>query len=536
MNLFKSLIIALSMGSALSVCAAHSPASAPAGRPKLVIAIVVDQMRTDYLELLTPQMSTGGFARLASTGSYLRNVQYAPSRLDAASSTAMLFTGATPDCTGVAAANTWSPSALKLTPSLADTEVIGNFTNEAYSPKNLRLSTLTDEVMIDGAGLGQAWSVAIDPQMAIIMASHAGTGAVWLDKNSGKWCSSTYYKELPQSASERNYRRPLSSAIDTMQWKPLLPLEKYPGLPAQKRYYPFRHTFPSSAKDVYERFAASPKANSEVATLGVEMLSSMKLGNRGDAIDMLCLGFSLAPFKYVKDGDYRLELEDAYLRLDRDIERLLNAADKSAGLDNTLIIVMSTGYYDDATIDDEKYKIPSGTFSVKRALSLLNAFLTARHGQGNYVSAWSNGTIWLNHSLLESRALSPEEVSREVKEFLAKMSGVEAVYTMSDLLSSTSATEEALRLSTNPQSGADLLVEITPGWLLSDDTGYPTVTRPVRRSRYPTPAFLSGPGLPKAYEKSDPVPSTSIIPTAAGALHIRQPNGTISAPLVLPRN
>ncbi|MCM1005700.1 MAG: alkaline phosphatase family protein [Prevotella sp.] len=503
-------------------------------RPKLVLAVVVDQLRTDCLEQLASLMSNGGFARLKNEGTYFRNVQYAPARLDLVSSTAMLFSGATPDRTGVPSSLSWNASALKLLPTLSDSDVIGNFTTEAYSPKRFRLSTLADEVMIDGAGLGQAWAIAIDPQQAVSMAGHAGSGAVWLDKNTGRWCGSTYYKEMPQTVTDRNYRRPLSSRIDTMQWKPMLPLERYPGLPAQKRYYPFRHTFPSSAKDVYERFTASAKANTEVTDLAIDLLNSTKLGNRGDAIDMLCLGYTAAPFKYVKDGDYRLELADTYLRLDADLARLFSAADKAVGLDNTLIVLMSTGYYDDATIDDDKYRIPSGTFSTKRAVSLLNAFLTARHGQGNYISAWSAGTIWLNRQLLEKQNIALEQAAKEAKEFLSKMSGIEAVYTMSDLISSTSPTEEALRLSTDPQGGADLLVEIAPGWLLSEDIGYPVITKPIRHSIYPAPAFMRGVDVPAGRTLSDPVQATSLAPTAAGLLHIRQPNGTISAPVLFP--
>lgn len=522
------------------LCTSNTASASSAGatippRPKLVLAITVDQLRTDYLEYLEPLMSRNGFARLRTEGTYLRNVEYAPSRLDAVSSAAMLYTGATPDRNGVAAAESWNPASMKLSPALADAEMMGNFTNDAYSPRRLRLSTLTDEVMIDGAGLGQAWSVALDPQMAVIMASHAGTGAVWFDTNTGQWSSSTYYKEVPQPVSERNYRRPLKARLDTMQWKPLLALEKYPGLPAQKRYYPFRYTFPTSGRDVYERFAASAKANTEVTDVAIDILGGLKLGARGDAVDMLCVGYTAAPFKYVKDGDYRLELSDTYLRLDLDLGRLLAAADKAVGLDNVLVALTSTGYYDDATSDDEKYRLSTGVFSVKRAVSLLNAFLTARHGQGNYVSAWNGGTVWLNRNLLESKGLDLNSTTKASKEFLSKMSGVESVYTMSDLLSSTSAVEEGLRLSTDPHGEADLIVEITPGWVLHEDMAYPVSSRPVRRSHYPAPALLRGAGVPRGYEVSEGVPATSIAPTVCGLLHMRQPNGCVSAPVLLPR-
>lgn len=500
-------------------------------RPKLVVGIVVDQLRTDYLEYLTPLMGQGGFGTLTAKGTYLRDVQYAPARLDAVSSTAMLLTGATPDRTGVASARTWNAAHMKLTPTLADPEFIGNFTSETYSPRTLRLSTVTDEVMIDGAGLGQAWAVAIDPQQAVTLASHVGTGALWLDRNTGKWCSSTYYKDMPSVASDRNYRHSLSSRLDTMQWKPLLPLERYPGLPAQKRYYPFRYTFPTRSKDVYEQFAASPKGNTEVTDLALDCLRSLNLGNRGDAIDMLCVGYSVAPFKYVKDGDYRLELMDAYLRLDREIARLLAAVDKAVGAGNALVFLVSTGYYDDATIDDEKYRIPSGTFSVKRAISLLNAFLTARHGQGNYVDAYADGAMYLNRKLLEQKGVELDLAAREAKEFLVKMSGVEAVYTMSDLLSASTAEEDGLRLCVDPKGGVDLVLEISPGWLLSDDTAYPVQTRPVRHGRYMSPALLMGPGVAAGQRVDTPVPATSIAPTVATSLRIRQPNGCRTAPV-----
>lgn len=511
---------------------AHQQHTSVASRPKLVVGIVVDQLRTDYLEHLQHIMGERGFRALMSKGAYLRNVHFAPARLDAPSATAMIFTGATPDKTGIPSAYTWSASEMKSVPSLNDPQSIGNFTAETFSPKGLRPSTITDEVMIDGAGLSMAHAISIDPQQAVVMAGHAGNGALWLNTNTGKWCTSTYYSDMPKAASQRNYSLPLSSRIDSMQWKPLLPLEQYPGLPAQKRMYEFRHTFPSSAKEVYEKFAASPKGNREVTDLAIDYLNSLKLGNRGDAIDMLCLGYSAGPFKYVKDGDYRLELADTYLRLDKDLERLFNAIDRTVGLQNTFVFLTSTGYYDDAIPDDSKYRIPTGEFSVKRAISLLNAFLTARYGQGNYIDAYTDGAFYLNHRLLEQRNADIAEAARISKEFLVKMSGIDAVYTMSDILSSTSADEEALRLCTDPRSGVDLLIEVTPGWLLVDDTKYPPVSRPIRKGRPIAPAFIMSANVPPA-QISEPVPATSIAPTITTLLHLRTPNSSSTPPLLL---
>lgn len=519
-------------GAAPAAGKSAAAAAADGGRPKLVLAIVVDQLRTDYLESLRPLFARGGFARLMQEGAYLRNVEFAPSRLDIASSTAMLMTGATPDKTGVPSASTWNAAKMTSLPALTDPEAMGNFTSAAYSPHALRLSTVTDEVMIDGAGLGVAYSIAADPQQAIILASHAGTSALWLDRNTGKWASSSYYKDMPQPASQRNYSRPLSARLDTMQWKPLLPLDSYPGLPAQKRYYNFGYTFPSSAKDAYERFAASPKCNTEVTDLALDYLRTLRPGARGDAMDMLCVGYTLAPFKYVKDADFRLELSDAYVRLDRDLARLIETAEKTVGAGNVLVVLLSTGYYNDAAPDAEKYRIPGGTFSVKRAISLLNAFLTSRHGQGNYVEAWADGAFYLSHKLLEQKGLDTQDVARACKEFLLRMSGVESVNTMSELLSANTASEDALRMSVDPRSSADLLVEITPGWLLCEDNVYPERVTPVRRGRYLAPAFFMGRGI-SAQSVAEPVEATALAPTLSTLLRLRQPNGAQSRPLLL---
>ena len=366
--------------------------------------------------------------------------------------------------------------------------------------------------------------------MALVMASHAGTGALWLDTNTGRWCSSAYYKEIPDPVSRGNYRQPLSSRIDTVQWKPMLPLDRYPGLPAQKRYYEFRHTFPSKNKDVYEQFAASPKGNTEVTNLAIDYLKSLKLGNRGDAIDMLCLGYTAAPFKWVKDGDYRLELSDTYLRLDKDLERLFAEIDKSVGLQNAVIFICSTGYYDDATPDDPKYRVPTGTFSAKKALSLLNAFLTARYGQGNWVDAYYDRAFYFNRKLMEQKGVDPQEADRLSKEFLSKMSGVDAVYTISDLLNASSPEEEALRVSVDPRTAPDLLIEVAPGWMLTDDTVYPAESVPVRRSTPAAPFMMLSPSL-KA-QRLESADATALAPTVTTHLRLRAPNGAAHKPLL----
>lgn len=531
MRMRRLLITLVAFIAAATAIASHPAAATLPARPKLVVTIIVDQLRTDYIEYLQPLMSQGGFAELKRGGLYLRDLEFQPALLDRANASALLMTGAWPADNGVTAATEWDPSALRSLSSLNDPKVLGVNTSETLSPTRLLLSTLSDELMIDGAGLSAVHSIALDPVSAIIMAGHAGTSAAWLNLTDGRWATSSYYKELPQPASNRNMRQPLSQRVDTMQWKPLLPLSSYPGLPSQKRQYEFRHTFPSRQKDVYEQFAASPRGNEEVTSLAIDYLKSLNLGRRGDTIDMLCLGYTVAPFRAVKDGDYRLELQDSYLRLDRQIARLLEALKTSVGLDNCVIMIAGTGYYNDAVPDDAKYRIPSGNFSTKRAIALLNGFLSGKYGPGNYVDTYAGGGFYLSAKQLESKGIDPAEAAKLSKEFLMKMSGVSRVYTLSEILNPADDETRALRLATDARTAPQLTLLLTPGWNLVEDHQYPERITPVRRGAITSPAFIYAPSRVNPSVKTEAVNAAALAPTLSSILHLRSPNGAFARPI-----
>lgn len=496
-------------------------------RPRLVVGIVVDQLRTDYIEYLQSQFGERGFKRLMKDGLYARNVDFHARNLDLASATAMLYTGSYPAKTGVPSAQIFNPEQLKNTPALYDASTLGNFTDDAFSPASLRLSTISDELAIDGGGLPAIYAFASDPQQAIIMAGHAGTGASWINDETGNWATTTFYKELPTPLSTRNYGNSLSSRIDTMQWKPSVPIEDFIGLPAHKRAYPFRYTFPRSDRNVYRMFEQSALANTEITDVAIDMIRSMSLGKRGDVVDMLNLAYTAAPFEYAKDGDPRAELQDTYIRLDSQLGRLFDAIDRYVGLDNTLVWVWSTGYFNDGSAIDPKYKVPTGEFSTKRASSLLNSYLSARHGNGDYIVAFHDGHLYLDHKVLESKRLDAALVAEDVRSFLCKMSGVADAFTLQDILSPSTPELEDLRLSIDPKNGGDVYVEFNPGWTVTDDTVYPSVSKIVRNSMVLSPAFIMGAETaPRVI--SEPVDATALSPTVAGILRIRSPNGAQS--------
>ena len=492
-------------------------------RPRLVVGIVVDQLRTDYIEYLQSLFGEKGFRKLMRDGAYLRNVDFRTAQPGLVSSTALLYTGSYPSQTGVPAASVYDRTSGKMQPPLA--------VGKSYSPEGLLLSTISDELAIDGLGLGAVYSLAADPQQAVIMAGHAGTSALWLSENTGRWTTSPYYHDAPAVLTTGVSRRAPESNIDTIQWKPLINIDRYPGIPEQKRQYPFRHTFSRSDRDVYRRFLASPMGNREITQAAIDCLRTLRLGNRSRTIDMLNIGLTAAPYPYSGDGDNRVELQDTYLRLDSDIAAILDAVDKYVGLDNALVYLSSTGYYDDQSTDDPKFRIPTGDFSVKRAMSLLNAYLSATYGPGDYVAGYSSGHFYLNDKQIESQRLDIRKVSAEARDFLARMQGIADAYTMDDIVSGGEATA-GLRNSIDLKRGGDLYVSFTPGWTVTDDTVYPSKVTHVRSTAVAAPFFLLAPDVQPTVIGT-PTEATVIAPTISQALRIRAPNGATARPLML---
>lgn len=499
-------------------------------RPRLVVGIVVDQLRTDYVEFLKERFGKDGFNLLMQNGLYLKDVDFNIKDLDKANATAIIYTGNYAPASGIPSEKIYDKSTKHPIPVLHDPQIIGNFTTETYSPKSLRLSTIADEIAVDGVGLGSIYSVAPDAMQAIIMSGHAGSSAFWISDESGKWATTTYYKEVPQAITQRNRQRPLAERLDTMVWTPSRVLDSYQGVPAQKKYFPFRHTFPKKNEDRYEKYKESALVNTEVTDVAIDYIKSMQLGQRGDVIDMLNVGYTAAPYKDSPDGDFRLELEDSYLRLDGQLSRLFSAIKEYVGLDNTLVFLSSTGYYDDATTDDSRYRIPTGNFSMKRAVSLLNSFLSAQYGNDSYIEGSYGNMIWLDETTLERHGLNLSDIRRDSRDFLVRMSGVADVKSLTDILSETTPELRRLSRGIDPKSAGDLRLEFAPGWTVNDDVRLPVVSWQTREATPATPAFLMGQNIP-ALTISSPTEAAAIAPTVCSVMRIRSPNGAYSKPL-----
>lgn len=493
-------------------------------RPQLIVSIMVDGLRGDYLDLLSEYFGPDGFNKLIGEGVTFDDVTYGPG-VDAAGAVAILYTGAEPAVNGISGASVYSTERKMELPTLLDPAKIGNYTTETLSPAALRVSTLGDEIRIDGAGASYVHAISPDAARAIIMAGHAGNSAFWLNDANGNWATTTHYPDVPTPIQAWNFSKPLSLRVDTIAWTPTLDVAQYPALPAHKRYYPFRHTF--SGQNRFADLKLAAPINREVTDLADEYIRTLRLGSR-DAMDMLSVGYTLAPYPGSTDTGARLETMDAYLKLDRDIARLLKTAEETG---NVVVLLAGTPAPASSEADDPKWHLNSGEFSTRKAMSLLNMYLIAQHGNGEWVTDYNRGAFYLNSKLIDSKNLNAEDVRDDAAKFLMRMSGVANAYTIDDIHEGRRS--EAERRNTVASNAADIYIEVTPGWMLVDDyseTSSPS-RRTVRANVAVAPAVIYAPGRLKAERITAPVDARRIAPTMARLLRIRSPNAAAQPPL-----
>jgi len=520
------------------VTAASLQGQTPQGEPRLLLNIIVEGLDAETLDLLASKFGAdGGFNKLRGGSLTLTNADYG-TYLDPAASSALLVTGASPSVNGIAGAETYDRESLRAKSVFSDPSILGNFTTDTYSPSALRVSTVGDEARIAAGGVNLAYAVAPTPEQAIVLAGHTANSALWIDSKSGNWASSTFYRDMPATIAMRNRIRPLSARMDTMSWTPALDPSEYPSLPEHLRKYPFRYVIPRGAQTAerIERFVSSPLGNAEITDVAIDLIRSLGLGTH-DGTDVLSLAYTVAPYPYTKNADTRLERMDAFIRLDSDLGRLFRAADAPAG-GNVAVMLAATPAAPLSRRDDERWNIPHGEFSTRKAASLLNMYLIALHGNGDYISGYHKGRFYLNHKTIKDRSLRVNDVRAEAADFLVKMTGVDAAYTVEDIIAGRAGQySEALRRNTPLENAGDVLLFPAPGFEIVDDYAGLTAAGPqvpmVHRAVASTaPVFIFAPGIdPRTVDT--PVDARVVAPTVARVLRIRSPNGAAQAPAAL---
>ena len=317
--------------------------------------------------------------------------------------------------------------------------------------------------------------------------------------------------------------------VATFSWTPMYAPEHYTALPYQVKDTKFIHYLSPKDHNRFAIFKTTPMVNDVITDVSIELIDKASLGDR-DQLDMIAIGYTLAPYTNGTVQKYGMELQDAYVRLDANLERLFKAIDSSVGLDKAVVYITSTGYFAGEGREPSFYKIQSGEFYPKRAVSLLNMYMMALYGAGDWVTGYSHNQIYLNRELIKDRNIEIEEARDKAAQFLIDMEGVQDVYTQHRiLLRSTSEHTDRLRRGLSSTLSGDIFIELVPGWeIVYED---PSNTRQyIRYNAVSTPFMLMAPNV-SAQKIEHPIDVTSIAPTISRVLRIRAPNGCTTRPL-----
>lgn len=456
----------------------------PPDKPKLVVGIIVEQLKYDQLETFRDKLSEDGIKTLINEGTYFRNASYEYLLTQSAPGHATVSTGAEPSFHGITSDNWYVPLRNELINSTRDMSVNpvgGSYESGLHSPTNLQASTFSDELAMASKGRSKIFGVGISAQSAILSAGHSAKTAYWFDNTTGTWMTSTYYTDkLPAWVNDFNAMRYPETYLNGT-WE-LLKADSYytDCLPDSNKfeigfggisYFPYdlrkiRSKWGSGSKKDFSLLRETPFANTLTTKFAIELIGHEKLG-KDDITDYVSICYSATDNIGHRFGPSSVEMGDAVFRLDDEIRHLLKYLNDSIGKRN--ILVYFTSAHGISEIPDvlKSNRIPSGYFLQNQALQLLRSYLNAVYGEGDWVKGYSEKQIFLNRTLIEDARLSLDEVQQKVARFLVQFNGVSAAYPYSAFEANDFNNGNLRRIINNfsPQRSGDVIVVLNPGWV-----------------------------------------------------------------------
>lgn len=517
-----SVVLFMAMTSTMEIMAQVMTAA-----PRLVVNITIDQLRNDYLGAFSPLYDGNGFKKLFDNGMVFSNVAYPFNTVDRASSVASMATGTTPYYHSIVARQWLDRESLRPVFCVDDEKYKGLLTKDKSSPKNLSTSTISDELKVFSQGRAMVYSISPFRDDAILSAGHAADGAFWIDDDTGEWCSTSYYSaQIPEWVTKYNNLYPAKKQINGKEWTQD---DYYRGnfsyFMSESKQKDFSHKFTSDRR--YIEYKASALVNENVTRYALHLINSTGLG-KDDVTDLLNITYYAGNFDHRTVSECQLELQDTYVRLDRQLAILISSIELKVGARNVMFVITSTGYSDEEVTDYSKYNIPTGIFYINRTASLLNMFYGALWGKGQYVETCFGLQIFLNHKLLEEKRISLADATQRAQEFLCMCAGVRNVYTSQQLLSCSNELIDKRRNGFNPERCGDIIVEVAPGWRMYNESNLQTELS--RASYIQFPLIIYGANVKKGRVETL-VTTDRIAPTIARAIRIRAPNACASEPL-----
>jgi len=522
-----------------------APESTDLPRPKLVIGIVVDQMRWDYLYRYYSRYGNAGFKRLLNEGFSCENtnIDYIPT-VTAAGHTA-IYTGSVPALHGIAG-NDFIVQATGKSMYCTDDSTVQTVGATSIagkmSPRNLLTTTVTDELRLATNFQSKVIGIALKDRGGILPAGHTANAAYWFDDKSGNWITSTYYmKALPKWVDDFNAQKIPETYLKT-DWTTIYPIDTYLQSTADNNAYEgaFKGadapTMPVKTSTLYKSLGlgmirTTPYGNTMTLDLAVAAINGEQLG-QGTATDFLALSLSSTDYIGHQFGINAVEIEDTYLRLDRDIASFLTYLDAKVGRGKyTVFLTADHGAaHNPGFLQDRN--IPAGVWDDAATLKDLNKVLMDKYKIDGLVLSFTNYQVNFNYSIVRYLHLDETALKNDCIQYLEKLPYVAFAIDMKKAGDANIPEELRTRIINgyNVERSGAIQIILKPGYFTGRVTNdkLPTGTTHGTWNPYDAhiPFVLMGWGIQHG-KLTRETHMTDIAPTIAALLHIQAPNGSV---------
>jgi predicted AlkP superfamily pyrophosphatase or phosphodiesterase len=510
--------------------------------PRLVVGIVVDQMRFDYLYRFVNNYGEYGFKKIMNEGTNFTyaHLNYSPS--STAPGHATVYTGTTPFFHGIIGNDWYNRDSVKHIYCTNDNRFIGIGGVDQMSPLNLMSTTITDQLRLSNNGMSKVIAISLKDRGAIIPGGRLANAVYWYNSDSGNFMSSSYYMhDLPDWVKEFNNKK-LPHKYSSMEWDLSKPLENYrSSFPDEAIIEPDyfkegRTSFPHSLNNIkdadkLEYLKTTPYGNKLIINFAEAVLENEKLGQNNVA-DFLAISFSSTDYIGHRYGPNSVEIQDTYIKLDQQISELIKLLDVKIGKGNYLLFLTA----DHAVAEYPDLINPKAKtgFSTKILTKSIKDFLLANYGNNKIFSDFSNKQIYLNYSVIGDNKLNASEIRTKLAQYLReKFESVLLIFTRDDLAGRIPGRNEVnfMLNGFNSIRSGDLLIELNP--VSHIDLGGMDKTTHGTAFSYDThvPLLFYGWNIPKQ-EINDPVFTIDIAPTLSNLMKITEPSGSIGKPII----
>lgn len=517
----------------------------PTEQPKLIVGIIVSQMRFDYIYRYWDKLDEHGIKRLIERGTYCKNTSFNYLFSQEGVGHATITTGASPSDHGIVGKEWYLYLQDKTIGNTEDGNqktIGGSFEAGKNSPQNLMSTTFSDELHLSDNFKSKVISVSLDASPAVLSGGHTCNGAYWFDPATGNFITSSYYCDSLSAWVNAFNAKKLPDIYLDQEWSTLLPVSDYiESLPDNNKYEKgFRGnvTFPydlrmlsgsTKKKPEYGIIEKTPFGNNLLKDFALTAIVEEKLG-QDESTDVLMVSFTSLESIGTLFGPNSVEVEDAVIRLDRDIAHFLDFIDQNVGKESTLVFFTADHGVAQVPTYLSDMKIPVGYFNYKGALSLLQSAMNNVYGRGDWVKAYHSQQIYLNRTLIEDSKMSLEQMQNYAAQFILQFSGVANTITATTLQTTnfTGGIFQKIQNSYNQKNSGDIIVNLKPGWVekaegtTNHNSSYAYDTR--------VPLIWYGWKVKRA-TVTRPVDLTDIAPTISSFLNITYPNACTGRPI-----